>query len=199
MPSNVNQVASTQYGIRNFDIGPNTSAAHSGAVRIGRDMPTAGIPAYGFDMDGEIAESDARAPLKQPTMAILEKADTVFAEESLEQGEAATPLEASTLAMALPASPATTERPTVQLDTAAVDEMMTERLGTDETMADLAIARTPREVVSNESPEGTGSAIDFLAASGAVAATLAIPGNEVSQQTVSWRTTSRPEGTDDPL
>jgi hypothetical protein len=204
LPANVNQVASTPYGIRNFDIGANTSAAHSAAVRIGRDTSTASIPTYGFDVDDEIAETDARAPLIQPTMAMLEKADLSFVEEqSHEPGEPDTvPTdEAPTLAMALPASPATTARPAVQLDTAAVDQMMTERPEVDGTTSDLAIAPSSSGPVSTESPEGVGSTIDFLAASGAVAATLAMPGNEASRQTVpefSWRTKSRPEGTDDP-
>ncbi|HVX11731.1 MAG TPA: hypothetical protein VHC22_11165 [Pirellulales bacterium] len=203
LPQNVNQVASTAYGIRNFEIGPNTSAAHSAAVRIGRGMPMADLPTNDFDPNIDVAETDARAPLIRPTMSIHHKADALsFAEDQPREQSKSTspPMDEEPEFATVPASHVMDERPAIHLDTAAVDETMAEQPRLDETVADLAVSPVSDEPTATESPEGVGSTIDFLAASGAVAATMVLPGNQNWHQTDSefWRAAKfRPERSDD--
>lgn len=87
LPANVNQVAGTPVGIRNFEIGANTSVAHGNSSRIGLGGPTARSPVNtGTRMTEWIEHS-----LGEGLLAAKAPRATAMALEAAEQAIASSP------------------------------------------------------------------------------------------------------------
>ncbi|MGH7134834.1 MAG: hypothetical protein ACREHD_03790 [Pirellulales bacterium] len=87
LPANVNQVAGTPVGIRNFEIGANTSVAHGNSSRIGLGGPTARSPVNtGTRMTEWIEHS-----LDQGLLAAKAPTATAKVHEATEQAIASSP------------------------------------------------------------------------------------------------------------
>ncbi|HQU45180.1 MAG TPA: hypothetical protein PK867_20360 [Pirellulales bacterium] len=219
LPANLYyQAANTPYGIRNFNIGANTSLVHRNMVPMGVGTPTAhrttdtktamteliarplgeGLPA-----DVDLLEPHAKAPPSDPSStdnAHLLNQDQPGSDNPSSPGSAASSRgdretqedTSPTLLAALDDEPA--ER-SPRFDEAAVDRMMADQIEADAARADVAVS----QIVAEDAPE-TGaaapSAVHALAASVAVAATVAMQQPRASERTTpdSWRSQMQVEG-----
>ncbi|HET6880841.1 MAG TPA: hypothetical protein VFI31_11840 [Pirellulales bacterium] len=185
LPFNINQVANTPYGIRNFELGANTMLAHSPGPRFGNNASTAQRQAAVRTAMTDLIEH----PLgeNEHGLAEIEHAEPPSEVAKLLTSSAEVPVQTARIAADEPATwqPASLTQgrlePTPRLDSAAVDQTMADGLKPEPTTTDLAVEEVARQGAASDQQPVT-SAIHGVAASLAMAATGAAPPSDVSSQ-----------------
>jgi hypothetical protein len=185
LPFNIYQAANTPYGIRNFELGANTMLAHSPGPRFGNNATTAQRQAAVRTAMTELIEH----PLGEDEhrLADIEHAERTSEVAKLLTSSADLPVQTARSAAN---EPATWQRAsltegrlerTPRLDSAAVDQMMADGLKSELTTTDFAAEAVAGQGSASDQQSVT-SAIQSVAASLAIPATVAAPASDASSQ-----------------